>query len=431
MSAPSSPRGLIRLVAEADSRHTLVQSPGGEQSGGSRTPFGLQVDAEEASGVYRGRVRVRSLLGRHGVDALIVVLAVAAQAEVWLAATQTPRIVTAPAALLWTLPLLLRRRFPLAAPAVVFATLGAEALVPGEAVTASQVNGFTLLVAFAVAGMVSDLRSALAGAAIGYASASVIILVERPPVSGTWAILTFGAVSWALGRTLVERAQRAANLEERADRLAREQEAALAGERARIARELHDVIAHSVSVMTVQAGAARLLLEEDPARAREPLVSVEETGRQALAEMRRLLGILRADDQPAALAPQPGVADIGALAEQLRAAGLPVDVVVDGEPRVLPPGIDVAAYRVVQEALTNALKHAGAARAEVSIRYGRSVLELSVVNDGHVRINGRRGHGIVGMRERVALYGGEFHAGPRGEGGYAVRATLPLDTPAP
>ena len=345
----------------------------------------------------------------------------------WLTATQTPRSVTAPAALLWTLPLLLRRRFPLAAPAVVFATLAVEAVVPGEAVTSSQVNGFTLLVAFAVAGMVSDFRSALAGAAIGYAAASVIILVERPPVSGTWAILTFGAVSWAIGRTLVERAQRAAHLQERADRLAREQEVAVAGERARIARELHDVIAHSVSVMTVQAGAARLLLEEDPSRAREPLVSVEETGRQALAEMRRLLGILRAEDQPAALAPQPGVADISPLVEQLRAAGLPVDVVIDGDPRALPPGIDLVAYRVVQEALTNALKHAGAARAEVSIRYGATALEVSVVNDGHVASNGGGGHGIVGMRERVALYGGAFEAGPRRGGGYSVRARLPLE----
>ena len=373
------------------------------------------------------RVRARSLLGRHGVDALIVVLAAAAELEVWLDPTQTPRIVTAPAARLWTLPLLLRRRFPLAAPIVVFTTLAAEALVPGEAVTSSQVNGFTLLVAFAVAGMVADLRSALAGAAIGYAAASVIIFVERPPVSGTWALLTFGAVSWAIGRALLERAQRAASLEERAEQLAREQEVALAGERARIARELHDVVAHSVSVMTVQAGAARLLLDEDPARAREPLLAVEETGRQALAEMRRLLGILRAEERPAALAPQPGVADVDALVEQVRAAGLPVDVVVDGEPKPLPPGVDLAAYRVVQEALTNALKHAGAARAEVSIRYGESALEVAVTNDGHVRRNGPGGHGLVGMRERVALYGGELEAGPRREGGYAVRAKLPVE----
>ena len=328
------------------------------------------------------------------------------------------------------LPLLFRRRFPIGAPVVVFAVLAAEALAPGEAVTSSQANGMALIAAFTIAGTHSDFRSALAGAVIGYASVSAIILIERPPASGTWPIVVVAAVSWAIGRTLAERARRAANLEERADRLEREQAAAVAGERARIARELHDVIAHSVSVMTVQAGAARLLLDEDPERARGPLLAVEETGRQALAEMRRLLGILRGDEQPAALAPQPGVADIGSLVEQLGAAGLPVDVVVEGDAQELPPGIDLAAYRVVQEALTNALKHAGAARAEVSICYETTVLELSVTNDGRVPRNGRGGHGLVGMRERVTLYGGEFEAGPRREGGYAVRAMLPTDRPA-
>jgi signal transduction histidine kinase len=238
------------------------------------------------------------------------------------------------------------------------------------------------------------------------------------------------AAAWALGRALAERGRRTMTLEERAGRLEREHEAAVADERARIARELHDVIAHSVSVMTVQAGAARLLLEEDAARARDSLLAVEGTGRQALGEMRRLLGILRGDEEEMRLAPQPGIADIGSLVEHVRAAGLPVDVVVEGEPQPLPPGIDLAAYRVVQEALTNALKHAGAARAAVEIRYGPSALDLSVVNDGHVARNGRAGHGLVGMRERVALYGGEFDAGPRREGGYAVRARLPLEAVA-
>jgi signal transduction histidine kinase len=147
--------------------------------------------------------------------------------------------------------------------------------------------------------------------------------------------------------------------------------------------------------------------------------------------MRRLLGILRGDEHDTRLAPQPRIAQIDALAEQVRAAGLPVDVVVEGEPRRLAPGVDLAAYRVVQEALTNALKHAGAARAEVSIRYGEDALELAVTNDGRVRRDGRVGHGLVGMRERVALYGGELEAGPRPGGGYTVRASLPMDAPAP
>ena len=191
------------------------------------------------------------------------------------------------------------------------------------------------------------------------------------------------------------------------------------------------MIAHSVSVMTVQAGAARLLLEQDPARAREPLLAVEETGRQALGEMRRLLGILRGQESSPGLAPQPGTGEIGPLVEQVRAAGLPVEVVVEGLARPLPPGIDLAADRVVQEALTNVLKHAGAARAEVTLRYGPAALEIVVVNDGHVPSNGHAGHGLVGMRERVALYGGDFVAGPRREGGYQVCATLPLELATP
>ena len=377
-------------------------------------------------------MRVRSLLERHSVDAVIVVLALAAQVEAWLDPTQKPRIVTALFALFWTLPLLLRRRFPVGAPIFVFGVLAAETLLPREVVTSSQATGLAVVAAFAVAGTGSDLRRALAGAVVGYAALAAIILVEGLPANRAWPVLVVSAIAWVLGRALGARAQRAADLEERAERLERTHAEAVAGERATIARELHDVIAHSVSVMTVQAGAARVLLDEDrPERARESLLAVEETGRQALGEMRRLLGILRGDDHDTRLAPQPGIAEIEGLAEQVRAAGLPVEVVVEGEPRPLPPGADLAAYRVVQEALTNALKHAGAARAEVSIRYGRTALDLAVTNDGRVRRNGRVGHGLVGMRERVALYGGDFEAGPREAGGYAVRASLPMDAPAP
>ena len=376
-------------------------------------------------------MRVRSRLERHSVDAAIAVLAGAAQAEAWLDPTQKPRFATALFALLWTLPLLLRRRFPLGAPTFVFGILAAETLLPGEVVTSSQATGLAAVATFAVAGTVRDLRRALAGAAAGFAALTAIIVVEGLPANRAWPVVVVGAIAWALGRAFGARAQRAADLEERAERLERAHAEAVAGERATIARELHDVIAHSVSVMTVQAGAARLVLEEDPSRARESLLAVEETGRQALAEMRRLLGILRGDEHEARLAPQPGVSELDALVEKVRAAGLPVDVIVEGEPHVLPPGTDLAAYRVVQEALTNALKHAGAARAQVSIRYGKTALELAVTNDGHAAPNGRVGHGLIGMRERVALYGGEFHAGPRPAGGYVVRATLPIDTPAP
>jgi signal transduction histidine kinase len=328
-------------------------------------------------------------------------------------------------------PLLFRGRFPLGAPVAVFVVLAAEAVVVGDVVTYAQMTGFTILAAFAAAGAHTDVRFAGVGALVGYASVAVILVDDRPRLASTLSVIGVSAVTWGIARVFVERSRRAEHLEERAAGLERAHREAVAGERATIARELHDVIAHSVSVMTVQAAAARLLFDDDPPRARESLVSVEETGRQALGEMRRLLGILRGDEHETQLAPQPGIADLDALVEQVRAAGLPVDVVVEGEPKRLPPGVDLAAYRVVQEALTNVLKHAGAARAQVAIRYGAAVLELAVTNDGHVRRNGRGGHGLVGMRERVALYGGEFEAGPRPPGGYAVRATLPLDTAAP
>jgi signal transduction histidine kinase len=376
-------------------------------------------------------VRIRSLLGRHGVDALIGVLVLAAVVEAWVDSDEELRRLAVPFAVAWSVPLLLHRRFPLVAPVVVFLVLAVEGLVTVDAVTESQTNTLAILAAFGFAGAHSDLRSAIAGAAIGCGALGLIMLFQTVPAESVAFMFVFAAAAWGIGRAVGERGRRAADLERRADRLEREQTAAVAEERGRIARELHDVIAHSVSVMTVQAGAARLLLDEDPSRARESLFAVEETGRQALGEMRRLLGILRGTDAETQLAPQPGTADIASLVEQVRAAGLTVETVVEGQPRVLAPGIDLAAYRVVQEALTNALKHARAARADVSMRYGRDALELSIVNDGPVARNGRGGHGLVGMRERVTLYGGEFEAGPRSEGGYVVRARLPLEEPRP
>ena len=374
-------------------------------------------------------MRARSLPVGHSFDALVIALAVIAQVEVWISPSLQPRAATAPLALLWTLVLLLRRRFPLAAPAVTFLALAGEALAIHGVVTGTHTTGFALLAAFAVVGAHPRLHSALLGALIGYGCLAIVIAADRLALGPSLTALGISAVVWAVGRAVGDRARRTLELEERADRLERGHEEAVAAERATIARELHDVIAHSVSVMTVQAGAARLLFAKDPPRARESLVAVEETGRQALAEMRRLLGILRGDEQESALAPQPGVANIAALADQVRSAGLPVDVMTAGERKPLSPGVDLAAYRVVQEALTNALKHAGAARSLVSIRYGDDALEITVTNDGTVKSNGRGGHGLIGMRERVTLYGGEFEAGPRDGGGYVVRASLPLDAP--
>jgi signal transduction histidine kinase len=199
---------------------------------------------------------------------------------------------------------------------------------------------------------------------------------------------------------------------------------AVADERARIARELHDVVAHSVSVMVVQAQAGPRLIA-DPEGARGAFRAIEQSGREALVELRRLLGVLRATG-PAADAPQPGLGSLQSLVDQVREAGLRVDLRVEGDPVQLPAGVDLSAYRIVQEALTNTIKHAGAAEAEVLVRYGAGALDLEIVDNGSgPAANGHQGHGLIGIRERVALFGGEMQAGARDGHGYAVRARLP------
>ena len=238
----------------------------------------------------------------------------------------------------------------------------------------------------------------------------------------------FVLISWLAGRGVRTRTRLTEELHEAAVRAqeAHEEEVALAAadERRRIAREMHDVVAHSVSVMVVQAGGARRILERDPGRAVEAAAHIEEVGRAALTEMRRLLGVMHhADDR----APQPTMRELDGLLERTRAAGLPVSLTVEGEPRSLPAGIDLAAYRVVQEALTNAIKHAGAAPTAVTVRWSPSHLELEIVDSGSQGANGHGGgHGLVGMEERVRLYDGELRAGRREGGGFEVVARLPL-----
>jgi len=245
------------------------------------------------------------------------------------------------------------------------------------------------------------------------------------------------AIAWVIGDNLRTRRAYLSELKERAARLEREREEkadrAVVEERARIARELHDVIAHNVSVMVVQAAAGEEVFDEDPERARESLSAVASTGRAALTELRRLLGVIRAEDdrgREPAFAPQPGIEFVGELVRQVNDAGLPVELSVIGEPRTLPEGVGLCAYRIVQEALTNTLKHADASGASVNVRYAADALELQVVDDGRGRseVNGEAGgHGLIGMRERVALFGGELTASPRAGRGYEVRARLPLE----
>ena len=383
------------------------------------------------SDAARDKRGLRARLRLDVFDALVVGLAVVSEIEIWVTSVPGPKLVIAPGVLLWTLPLLWRRRFPFAAPAFAFAMQALTAFAGDE--VGSGVTGYAaFLLTFWAVGAHNGRHEALAGVAIGFASIAVIadqdVRVDRYDMASV--MVTGGALSF-FAYALQRRARRAGALEERADRLEREREAreraAVAEERRRIARELHDLVAHSVSVMTVQAGAARLVVEEEPERAVAPLRAVEETGRQALAEMSRLLGILQGEDEPA-LVSQPGLADLDALLVQAHAAGLPVELTVEGEPTALPPGVDLAAYRIVQEALTNARRHAGPARAHVTVSYTPEALELEVADDGCGGFaETGAGHGLVGMRERAGLYDGDLEAGPRPGGGFTVRARLPLE----
>jgi signal transduction histidine kinase len=232
-------------------------------------------------------------------------------------------------------------------------------------------------------------------------------------------------IAWLVGALLRGRAQ---NAEQR--RLRREERAsrAVTEERTRIARELHDVIGHSVSIMTVQAAAVRRRLGDDQVSEREALETVETTGRQALAEMRRMVGVLRQSGDEPDREPAPGLTQLPRLVEQFRRAGLPVEVTISGPPQPLAPGLDLTAYRLVQEGLTNSLRHAVTPRrAEVSIGYGAECLELAIRDDGQRVVAGAEaGHGLLGLRERVSVYGGDLVARPRPEGGFELLATLPL-----
>jgi signal transduction histidine kinase len=248
-----------------------------------------------------------------------------------------------------------------------------------------------------------------------------------------WDVAIIGLLPWFVGRMVRERTARGLAARQRAELLDAQREyharAAALGERARLAREIHDVIAHSVSVMVIQTAGARTVMDREPERADEALLSVERAGREALAELRRLLGVLGDGQHMRQLAPQPGIEDLDELVSRTREAGLPASISVVGEPIAVAPGLSLCAYRVVQEALTNAIKHAGAARAEVAVRWGPDALELEVVDDGSTARDGDPapgGHGLVGMRERTALHGGSVEAGPGPAGGFVVRARIPL-----
>jgi signal transduction histidine kinase len=365
----------------------------------------------------------------------------------WLSGRSGEAIPIAAVALIavQSIALAFRRRRPMA----VYAIVGCVTIVYSWIGFESNVSGLGVLIAIYTVAASVPLADAVGAAAIYVGGMTLSLIGAFQARGGTLEVfiseflinLLALVLAWTVGVTVRTRRAYVAALEARNALLEREREdnarLAVALERGRIARELHDVVAHNVSVVVVQAGAAERLVETHPDRAREAMRDVATTGRQALEEMRRLLGVLREDEPGNGMEPQPGVAELETLARRVSDAGLPVELSVQGEQRPLPASAALSAYRIVQEALTNTLRHAGPARARVILRYLPDALEIQVSDNGTgsaaARIDPAQrtdggGHGLIGMRERVMLFGGELSAGPRPEGGYAVVARIP--TPA-
>jgi signal transduction histidine kinase len=378
--------------------------------------------------------------------ALALVLLAVGQAEVWLGwraggiglAADGSRPLEALMVAAFTAPLAVRRR----APVTAVSTLAA-AIIVQVAFVARELPLLPGLLPLAVANYSAAAwgraRWRLAGLAA--AAAATIVLTVRVPEEHSSGEILFSAFviagTWLLGDLARSRHRRAEHFAERARRLEVERDEwaleAVAAERSRIARELHDVVAHTVSLMGVQAGAARLLVDEDPERARAALRQIETSARESVDELQRLLTFVREEGAAPALEPQPTLDQLEGLAAQVRAAGLAVELVIDAVPRAVPPGVALAAYRIVQEALTNTLKHAEAARACIRLAYDGAgdALEIQISDDGRgaPAANGHRGHGLVGMRERAALYGGTLQAESKPSGGFSIVARLPLGSP--
>ena len=370
--------------------------------------------------------RLVALARRHGFDLLIVLVAIAAALEVALTddPLQKPETTTwlaAPAAALVVLALLARRRLPFAAPASVWVLCAALSFADGRLVSSTQSVFVAGMAASFLLGNLRDEVQARLGAAIVVGGAAIVVYnqPDHAPGDFNFVPVVFGIV-WVAGYALRERSMRA----EAAEAGAR---VAVAEERARIARELHDVVAHSVSVIVLQVGAVRHRLGEGHAEDSAALEGVERTGRTALTEMRQLLEAMREDGEDVDLAPQPGLAGLDSMLDDVRRAGLPVRLQVEGDARELPRAIDLSAYRIIQEGLTNTLKHARAGQADVLVRYGSDDLQIEVRDDGSASTNkAGPGHGLVGVRERVKIYGGDMTAAAT-DHGFVLRTRLPLN----
>jgi len=383
--------------------------------------------------------RIRHLAREYWFELLVAVMAFAGMLELIVGrnspgAPPTTLWLAVPAVAVLVLPLFARRRFPFAAPAAYWFVAAAFAFVDGLLI---PFIGSLGLVGLATAFLLGNLRDPFkAGAGLVIVLVSIVIVVSEIPGSQTASQLVFiplrFVVAWVAGYVLRERVEQVEAAEERAAQAEREREAgarvAVAEERARIARELHDIVAHSVSIMVLQVGAIRHKLPEMLAEDRDALRGVERTGRGALAEMRRLLGAMRREGDGVELAPHPGVDRLDSLLEDVGRAGLPVRLHVDGDPFPLPRAIDLSAYRIVQEGLTNAIKHAHASRVDVTFQYASDELHIEVRDNGEgVSTSDGLGHGLVGIRERVKIYGGEMTVGAAPEGGFVLGARLPLE----
>ena len=386
--------------------------------------------------------QVRDLARRYWFDVLVAVLAIVAMLEVVLGrgshgAPKTTLWFSVPAIAILALAVFARRLFPFAGPAVYW-LLGAGISVVDPLLIPYADALFPIGMADAfLLGNLRDVRRAALGLAVVVGGAATIVynIPGHSATTQAFVPLEF-AISWVAGFALRGRAVQAEAAESRATQAEREREGgariAVAEERARIARELHDIVAHAVSVMVLQVGAVRHKLPDTLAEDRDALRSVEHAGRTALAEMRRLLAAMRTDGEEAELAPQPGLDRLDSLVAEIGRAGLPVHLHVDGDPFPLPRAVDLSAYRIVQEGLTNALKHAHASQADVTVHYLPDELGLQVRDNGQGgSTSDGLGHGLVGIRERVKIYGGEMSAGTPTGGGFLLSTRLPVNGERP
>jgi signal transduction histidine kinase len=382
--------------------------------------------------------RIRHLVLEYWFELLIVASAVSGMLELIIlrdspGAPTTSLWFSVPAMAVLVLPLLAYRRYPFAAPASYWLLAIAITLVDGTLIPFVDSLSVVGLAAAFLLGNLQNGRHAWLGLAIVVVSMLIVVhyIPGHQPVNWYVFITLRYVAAWVAGYALHQRSEQVEAAEVRAARAESEREAAarvaVAEERSRIARELHDIVAHAVSVMVLQVGAVRHKLPEAMADDRDALRRVERAGRTALAEMRRLLAAMRPDGDEAELVPQPGLDGLNSLLAEVGRAGLPVELHLEGQPYPLPRGLDLSAYRIVQEGLTNALKHAHASDADVIVRYRPDEVEIEVRDNGNgIVANDGMGHGLVGIRERVKIYGGEMSARAEPEGGFVLSTRLPV-----